>query len=811
MDFLYYERLMYMIPLVIALIVITWYDFVKLKEKSILREKELRKRMRIQRILMFLSRSVIIILLVIALATPFMSIKQKLEGDRSLTILVDNSKSMEPYDNTGINNLKEELEKKLPVKLAYIGSGLRSNIGDGILVNLANNRNMLIATDGNNNDGTELGDVALFAADLNATLNVLDLDATVQDMSVVIEGPSKVLAESENEFKILVDSTIPLDQYRLRVLINDQEVLNKVTSGDETTFKQTFSEGYYKIEARVDNKDHFSENNVFYKAIHVVKKPKVLLVTGGASPLATVLEKLYDTEVIGTLEGVNPDKYYAVVLDDVSADSLSRDSIDRLSDFVGDGNGLVIVGGERSYEYGNYKGSLLSNLLPVKMGSAEKEPKPDLNAVILIDLSKGKEYTNLTMAKTRAYHLMDEFRLNDNVAVVAFADKYTVVSSMSKIMNKDMLEVKSKIAKLNEKDCMLKRTCSNIGGALDGVIDMLSGTNGRRYIFLLSDMDFGLGAGEIEYLSEEMKNEEIIIFPTLVFNFVVGDHFYKEIPPRLEINMIQFAEKTGGTAFFPKTYERMSFIFGKTEQEDNEEGVRNVVTYNAFHFITKDIEPSARIYGFNEVVPKSTARLLMTTTQGEPILTVGRHGLGRVAALSTDDGNSWSGQMFNQRNSNVISRIMNWAIGDPERKEDYIVNVDDTRVNKTTEIIVKSKKFPKAEGITFYKEEENIYTSKIDAGNIGFNEVLGIVYATNYDNEYQNLGVSGEIISITESSNGKIFKIHEIDEIVNHVIKSSERFDVVKRKMMWPFLAAGLIIFLVEVSIRRLIEQRQNG
>lgn len=811
MEFLYPNRFMYLIVLILILIILIRFEFVKLKERSIIKDKEMVKKRKIQRILIFISRSIVIILLVVALSNPFMSIKQKLEGDRTLTILVDNSKSVDLYDKSVIDSLKKELEKKIPVKLAYMASGLRSNIGDGILANLANNRNMLLVTDGNNNDGTDLGDVSLFAADLNATLNVLELESKEKDMSISIEGPSKVLAESENEFKVVVESTMPLEQYKLKVLINDQIVIDDVTKEKESTFTQKFSEGYYKIEARIESRDHFSENNVFYKTVHVVKKPKILFVSDKESPLSVVLNKLYDTLKVSTLSGINLDDYYAVVLDDISATRLSRDDIDGLSDFVNDGNGLVVVGGERSYEYGNYKGSLLANILPVKIGAAEKEPKPDLNAVVLIDISRGKAYTNLTMGKTRAYYLMDEFGVNDNIAVVAFADTYTVISGMSKIINKDMKEVKSKIAKLKEKECMIKRACSNIGGALDGASKILSGTSGRKYVFLLSDMDFGLGPGEIEYLARQMKEENIIIFPTMIFNFQLKDYFYKEIPPGLEVTMVKLADITGGTAFSPKNYEYMSFIFGKKTAEEEEKGLRNIVVYNAFHFITRGLEPSATIYGFNQVIPKSNARLLMTTSQGDPILTVGRYGLGRVASFATDDGNAWSGDVFNERNSRLISRIMNWAIGDPERKEKYFIQIDDTRINKTTDIIVRSEKFPKAEGLTFYKTEDKIYQSKIKSSILGFNEVLGVVYASNYNIEYQNLGFNPELSRVIEASGGKIFKSNEPDNIVKHVIKSSERFDVVKREMAWPFITAALLIFLIEVSIRRIIEQRQNA
>src|SRR3972149_583920 len=56
------------------------------------------------------------------------------------------------------------------------------------------------------------------------------------------------------------------------------------------------------------------------------------------------------------------------------------------------------------------------------------------------------------------------------------------------------------------------------------------------------------------------------------------------------------------------------------------------------HFITKYVNISASVTGFNDVTPKLGSDRLGATTRGKPIITPWGFGLGRVASFTTDDG-----------------------------------------------------------------------------------------------------------------------------------------------------------------------------
>ena len=110
----------------------------------------------------------------------------------------------------------------------------------------------------------------------------------------------------------------------------------------EMDYNVKFREGYHQLTAKLLDSDFFSENNVYYKSVKVVEKPKVLLYGATDTPLYKSLNKLYNVDV-GNL--YNLERYHAVVIDDVPVSDFS-DRVDNLEDYVSDGNGLIVFGGK---------------------------------------------------------------------------------------------------------------------------------------------------------------------------------------------------------------------------------------------------------------------------------------------------------------------------------------------------------------------------------------------------------------------------------------------------------------------------------
>ena len=118
---------------------------------------------------------------------------------------------------------------------------------------------------------------------------------------------------------------------------------------------------------------------------------------------------------------------------------------------------------------------------------------------------------------------------------------------------------------------------------------------------------------------------------------------------------------------------------------------------NTDHYITSDLEINATITGFNDITPKPGAQKLVAMADGKPVLTTWRYGLGRVASLSTDDGNAWASAIYSPPTSKLISATVNWAIGDP-RPEENRIDAEDGWLGTPLQIDITSDTRPSIDG-----------------------------------------------------------------------------------------------------------------
>ncbi|MBW2968156.1 hypothetical protein KY362_06740, partial [Candidatus Woesearchaeota archaeon] len=111
------DVLFLIVPTVIVLALILIKSFVAIDKRRLHDPKFIRSR-RYYRIFMFITRTIIFALLFIALADPYGEVKKDIPGDLSVTMLIDNSSSMELFDTSFTESLRSDLEQYLPVKVA---------------------------------------------------------------------------------------------------------------------------------------------------------------------------------------------------------------------------------------------------------------------------------------------------------------------------------------------------------------------------------------------------------------------------------------------------------------------------------------------------------------------------------------------------------------------------------------------------------------------------------------------------------------------------------------------------------------------
>jgi uncharacterized membrane protein len=516
-------------------------------------------------------------------------------------------------------------------------------------------------------------------------------------------------------------------------------------------------------------------------------------VTTADSALKSVLDELYEVTQVRTLPTSKKelDKYYAVILNDLPKTEL-RD-IEALSDFVIEGNGLFVVGGYNSFDNGGYKGTSFESLLPVQVGTGERK-KGDSSIVIIIDISgsfteRGVSTTALTTSKSLAYHVIGNINEKNAVGVVAFDQWPYLVANLEPLYVSKATTL-DKIARLQGKGGQ-----TEFAAGLKGAFNLLRGSTGSRNAIFISD----------GYTWNDLIRQDAIDVAKAMKNY--GIKLYVIGTGRnLDDNFLrQLTTNGGGIYFTADTSNKLSILFG--EPEKKEVGTAfSLFTIDPYHFITEDLDINAVLYGYNQVVPKANGKLLMTTDSGEPAVVAWRHGIGRVATLTVFSSGNNLGELLNKDNSRLLSRIINWVIADPERKNDFFVDVRDARVDKTAEIIVKSSRFPKVKGMEFSKIAKKKYRAYYVNPTTGFKSVLGAVYGVNYDWEYQYLGFSSDLESVISATNGKLFEHTQVDDIVQHVKSISRRVITEKKEFRNVFLVLALILLVAEIVARRVRE-----
>ena len=804
----YYYVLIAIVP---ALVFIFWFTrktFVKFSNKFEL-EAYLKSK-KTDRIIVLVLRSLAFAFLLVAIASPFVLESKTVPGDPRLTILVDNSSSMVMYNPGIAYELYKKLEGSIPVNIRTIASGEHSTIGNGILNNVEGNDNVMVISDGVNNEGKLLGDIMLFASDINSSVSTLKMEPVKNDVDVVIEGPPELIKDTEGDFVVKVSVVGKNIPYTLQVTYDDTNLIleEQGSTSKSFAFSRKFPEGeYHKLTAKlidVGGDDYFPNNNVYYKSIKIVPRPKVLYVTEKNSPLAQELNKIYELDVKNSLPA-DLSNYLAVIFNDIRASKINP-QMDMLSDYVSDGNGIIFVGGENSFDRGGYKGTLLETLLPIKIGAGEEQNKSDINVVIVIDISQGTE-DYVAVEKALALSVVDSLSEKNSVGAVAFGNAFTERCQAFDILPgiRPLKEVKKE---LKDKISRLKfngQSCFDVG--IQGGFQLLSKAGGSKNIIFISD-----GKTTYQKLRDDTLEtvRKVNALGVKVFAVGVGTET-DSLATDNNLFLANMAALGEGNYYRADETNRLNIIFGDKDETKGEEFYNTLVPIDTTHFITLALDDMhATISGYNYAVPKPAARLLVTTQKNIPILVVWRFGLGRVVTLTTDDGLKWAGDLLNKMNSKLLTKSINWAIGDLGRKKSYDVTISDTVIGKSTSVNVITKDMPQAEGLAFAKIDTNLYSSVYTPKDIGYKEILGATFAVNYNDEYANLGINPEFTTLVEKTGGKVFEPGDTKGIIEFVTAKSKRIKIESADYRWPFAIIALLLYLSEIGIRRYRENLQN-
>ncbi len=187
--------------------------------------------------------------------------------------------------------------------------------------------------------------------------------------------------------------------------------------------------------------------------------------------------------------------------------------------------------------------------------------------------------------------------------------------------------------------------------------------------------------------------------------------------------------------------------------------------------------------------------------------------MGHVVSLSTDDGAGWSGALYRGGNAELISRVVNWAVGDPRRNDEIVITGDDTHLGDPAVIGVRSDTVPSinldGKQLELSQIDKDRYQTSIKTESLGFLDISGYSIAVNYPAEFLDVGFSEDLGGTIDMFGGALYEEDEIDPLLNTLRERSTRTVQEPENVRLPFLLAAMIFFVGEVAVRRLREIRR--
>lgn len=329
-------------------------------------------------------------------------------------------------------------------------------------------RRIVVVSDGRANEGDARAEAARLATDgIQVDVHPVTRSAGPDAAVARVEAPAKAAEGEDIPLRVTVQATregpARLTLRRDGAVVDERVV--DLGAGDNVIelVQPAAGAGVARFEVTVRAEaDSVPQNDTGHAAVEVSGRGRVLVAEGtegeGETLAAALRASGLDVDVVGAAELPAVDRlagYRGIVLVDVDAHSLSDGQVDALTAATRDlGRGLVVVGGDRAYALGGYRGSRLEDLLPVISDVTDPKRRPSVAEVLAIDTSgsmgachcaegnnglatggnRGGGGVNKTdISRSGAARAIAALSANDLVGVVAFNTGQATVIPLQKV------------------------------------------------------------------------------------------------------------------------------------------------------------------------------------------------------------------------------------------------------------------------------------------------------------------------------------------------------------------------------------------
>jgi Mg-chelatase subunit ChlD len=574
------------------------------------------------------------------------------------------------------------------------------------------------------------------------------------EAAVTINGPDRTVIGAENSFTVDVESTNDVEP---EVRVGLEEDIVESGSPPVELDLEFDEEGYRNIWAEISYNDTFSENNRYYRAVKVREKPEIATV-GQRGSLEDELSEFYNIADYSSMPD-DPEEYEALI----AKKPIKGNEIEN---YLMNGGGMMYTGDDYTPEY-----------LPVTESESSQETNAPL-IIFVIDISVSADESGATeAAKQIAYSLTEGLPDNSRVGLVAY-NRYAYDMAEPELLATSEEDLQDKISRLKPEG----PTFHNRG--LRGARAMIEENGGKGNILMISD-------GKISRLAErnDVRRKSFTQASLLDGKLIaigVGDQYPQEIDAEDKRFLRSTAERSKG-GFYVDGHQsgkiELTFDAGGGTDKSNP-----IVISDSNHFITEDKELDGTVSQVNGVRPLGSASVLVSTSGGDPVLTTGRYGLGRVAAYSAGNPNLES---LMASDPSLVGRTMSWVTG-PVRSDEW---VEGSRVTENIVAVSRTEK----EG--YSRQRENRYTRSLSYNGTGLYESGNLQYSVNYRPEIEEIGYNNDVIPAF-TVNGSVYDVEDAGVLLDSVeTVSDERTESV---YLTPYiLGAAILSYLGFVGMRK--------
>lgn len=351
-----------------------------------------------------------------------------------------------------------------------------------------------------------------------------------------------------------------------------------------------------------------------------------------------------------------------IVMVDVSAARLPADFDADLTGYVASGGSLLTLGGDASYDLGGWHSRPLADLLPVRLDPDGALKDDAITLVIALDKS-GSMAQSAALGTTEAQivgaigsRLVGGRPAGSKIRLAAEG----AVAALKLLRDTDHIGVLSvdtqarwavPVQSVSSRDAISSRirSISSGGGgiytltALESARDALraSDTPLRHLILFADTADAGeqrRGGQTAEDLVSALSRDGITLSVIGIGSRSAQDAEF----------LMELARRGGGRFHATDDPERLPALFAQETEEllgaALEESPDLRITRVQWHpaLTGIHIEQAPPLTGHNRVLPRPTARTILSTADGTPLLSTWRVGLGEVTSVTTDDGGRWA-------------------------------------------------------------------------------------------------------------------------------------------------------------------------